>query len=139
MPKVLLDTDILSGILKCRDVPLARWALVYQETYGRFTTSTITVVEIAKGFQRIERYDALTQFLASMPLLEVLPLDVEAAVVAGRIYGDLERAGQPIGRADPMIAGIAIRHGLPLVTGNRNHFQRVQQLGYALKLEDWRS
>ena len=35
-----------------------------------------------------------------------------------------DRAGQPIGRCDPMIAAIAIIHGLELVTGNTSHYQR---------------
>jgi predicted nucleic acid-binding protein len=58
--------------------------------------------------------------------------------LAGRIYADLERTGQPIGRADPIIAGIAMQHGLLLVTGNQNHYQRIQVLGYDLKLANWR-
>jgi predicted nucleic acid-binding protein len=38
-----------------------------------------------------------------------------------------------------LIAGIALRHGLTLVSGNVAHFQRIQALGYSLKLENWRS
>ena len=57
---------------------------------------------------------------------------------AGRIAGDLERVGRPIGLADPMIAAIALTHGLELVTGNTGHFQRIQQLGYPLVLANWR-
>jgi len=48
-------------------------------------------------------------------------LDVAAAELAGRITGDLDRIGQPIGRADPMIAAIAIDQGLELATGNTAH------------------
>ena len=51
--------------------------------------------------------------------------------MAGRIAGELERTGQLIGLADPMIAAIALTHGLEMVTGNTAHFQRVQQLGLA--------
>jgi len=40
--------------------------------------------------------------------------------------------------ADPMIAAIALHHGLELVTGNTVHFQRIQQLGYPLTLVNWR-
>ena len=48
-----------------------------------------------------------------------------AAELAGRITGDLDRTGQPIGRADPMIAAIAIVNGLELVAGNTAHYQRI--------------
>jgi predicted nucleic acid-binding protein len=51
---------------------------------------------------------------------------------------DLERTGQPIGRADPMIAALALRHDLTLVTGNIAHYQRIQALGYNLSLDNWR-
>jgi tRNA(fMet)-specific endonuclease VapC len=36
-----------------------------------------------------------------------------------------------------MIAAIAIRHSLDLVTGNTAHYQRIQQLGYPLTLVNW--
>ena len=62
----------------------------------------------------------------------------DTAELAGRIAGELERIGQPIGTADPMIAAIALHHGLELVTGNTAHFQRIQQIGYPLTLANWR-
>jgi tRNA(fMet)-specific endonuclease VapC len=65
-------------------------------------------------------------------------LDHSAAELAGRIAGDLDRTGQTIGKADPMIAAIALNNGLELVTGNRSHYQRIQQLGYPLTLVNWR-
>jgi tRNA(fMet)-specific endonuclease VapC len=68
----------------------------------------------------------------------VIPFDRAAAELAGRIAGELERIGQPIGTADPMIAAIALHHGLELVTGNTAHFQRIQQIGYPLTLINWR-
>jgi predicted nucleic acid-binding protein len=60
----------------------------------------------------------------------VVPFDQAAAELAGRIAGELERIGQPIGTADPMIAATARHHGLELVTANTSHFQRIQQLGH---------
>jgi tRNA(fMet)-specific endonuclease VapC len=38
----------------------------------------------------------------------VLSFEPSAAELAGRIAGDLERTGRPIGTADTMIAAIAI-------------------------------
>ena len=46
--------------------------------------------------------------------------------------------GSGVGRADPMLAATALRHGLELVTGNAAHFQRIQQIGYPLVLVNWR-
>jgi predicted nucleic acid-binding protein len=69
---------------------------------------------------------------------EVIPLDMVAADLAGRIYGDLQRDGKDIGVPDTMIAAIAIHHGLPLITGNTSDYARVQEIGYPLVLANWR-
>lgn len=72
-------------------------------------------------------------------MIELLGFDERCALLAGRIFADLERAGLPIGRADPMIAAIALEHELTLVTGNTAHYARVRLVGYPLMLENWRT
>jgi tRNA(fMet)-specific endonuclease VapC len=62
-----------------------------------------------------------------------------AAVLAGRMYGALERTGRPIGRIDPMIAAIAASENLDLVTGNQSHYQRLVELEFPLRLTNWRT
>ena len=94
-------------------------------------------MEIVRGFQRTRAREA-AQFPAAVARKKSLPFDQPAGELAGRIAGELERIGHPIGLADPMIAAIALTHGLELVTGNTAHFQRVQQLGYPLILVNWR-
>ncbi len=49
MDKVLLDTDILSEILKKRDQSVAGRAREYRAHYGRFTLSAATVMEVVRG------------------------------------------------------------------------------------------
>ena len=139
MDKALLDTDIFSEILKAVNQHVLAKATSYRNTFGYYTISVITVVEIVKGLHKLRREDLTQQFLARLPSAELLTLDLQSAELAGRIYGDLERLGQPIGRADPMIAAIALRHGLTLVTGNLSHYQRIQALGHSLKLDNWRA
>ena len=103
--KALLDTDIFSEIAKGKNETVRRRALAYIAAAGPLTISSVTVVEVVKGLRKVGREKEIERFVASLPLLEVVPLDTTAAERAGRIYGDLERLGQPIGRADPMIAG----------------------------------
>jgi tRNA(fMet)-specific endonuclease VapC len=136
--KVLLDTDILSEIIKGFDQTVARNAATYRRAYGHYTLSAITVMEIVQGFQKNQSFRRLQAFLASLATEEVIAFDEEHGDLAGRIAGELERQGRPIGTADSMIATIALKHGLELVTGNTAHFQRVQQLGYPLTLTNWR-
>ncbi len=138
MDKSLLDTDIFSEILKGINPNVVAKATAYRSVFGKYTISVITVMEIVKGFHKLQREDRIQQFLAGLTTVELLSLDAQSAELAGRIYADLERSGQPIGRADPMVAAIALRHGLVLVTGNLAHYQRIQNLGYALRLENWK-
>jgi len=37
-----------------------------------------------------------------------------------------------------MIAGIALARGLVLVTGNRDHYERIIRAGHPIEIEDWR-
>ena len=138
MNKALLDTDILSEIGKAKDATVAANAKTYRRSFGHYTFSTVTVMEIVSGFQKTQAVVRLNAFLATLPHMEILPFDQLAAELPGRIGGDLERIGQAIGVADTMIAAIAIENGLELVTGNTSDFQRVQNLGYPLVLANWR-
>lgn len=136
--KALLDTDTLSEIGKGKNPSITANAKTYRRAYGYYSFSTITVLEIVRGYQKSQQLQHLNAFLASIGGEEVFPFDVAAAELAGRITGDLDRIGQPIGRADPMIAAVAIEQGLELVTGNIAHYQRIQQLGYPLRVVSWR-
>jgi len=138
MRKALLDTDIFSEILKGKDPQVAVRASLYRAAFRQYTISTITVVEIVKGLHKTNHTERLQQFLDGLTSVEVLTLDVVAAEIAGKIYADLERTGQPIGRADPLIAAIALRQQRVLVTGNMKHYQRLITLGYPLELDNWR-
>lgn len=138
MNKALLDTDTYSEILKAVDPTVTRNATVYRQAQGILTLSTVTMMEVIRGFQKNQSQRKLRDFLAAVALEEVLSFDHPAAELAGRIAGDLERVGRPIGVADPMIAAIALRHGLELITGNSAHFQHIRQLGYPLTLANWR-
>jgi tRNA(fMet)-specific endonuclease VapC len=139
MDPSLLDTDIFSEILKARNPIVSRNATAYRQQFARYTIAAPTVTELVKGFQKLGREDRIQALITGLATEEVLPLDRDAAAIAGRIYGDLERTGQPIGRLDPLIAAIAIQHNLMFVTGNTKHFERVVALGFPLTLGNWRT
>lgn len=139
MNKALLDTDTLSELGKAINPNVARNGAAYLAAFGRYSVSVVTVMEVVRGLSKKQATKQLQAFLAGIPSLEVLVFDRTAAELAGRIEGELERVGRPIGRADPMIAAIALANGLELVTGNTAHYQRIQQLGQPLVLHDWRT
>lgn len=139
MSKVLLDTDILSEIIKGKSAIVTARAGAYLAQQGCFTTSAVSVAEIVYGLRRVGRDDRMAQFEASLDTAEVLSLDDAAARLAGRINADLERAGRIIGMPDVFIAAIALRNGLPIVTGNVAHFEQVRSAGYDLQIDNWRT
>jgi predicted nucleic acid-binding protein len=138
MNKALLDTDMFSEVLRGVDATVVGNARNYCQTHGRLTLSVITVMEMIKGLQKVQRPQKIATLLTTVNRDEVLEFGQSAAETAGRIWGDLERTGQPIGLADPMIAAIAVVHGLELVTGNTSHYLRIQRFGYPLTLVNWR-
>ena len=136
--KALLDTDTLSEILRARNSTVVAQAAAYKVAHGQLTISVITIMEIVKGMHKIGRTAALNRFLEGIQSSEILSFDQPSAEIAGRIYADLESTGQPIGRADVMIAAIALQHDLTLVTGNTRHYQYIQKVGYSLVIANWR-
>ncbi len=139
LTKALLDTDILSEILKGMNRKVIARSNAYIETFGQYTISVITVMEIVRGWHRLGREDRVQRFLSALPNTEVLSVDSATAELAGRIYADLQSTGQLIGVADSIIAATALHHDLVLVTGNQNHYQRIQTQGYDLTLDNWRT
>jgi len=138
MERTVLDTDIFSEVLKKKHPQVISIAHQYYKLFGKYTISTITILEMVKGFHKVNREEEIQRLLTKLGGAEILTLTTESATLGGRIYADLERKGEPIGRADPMIAAIAIQQGLILATGNIRHYQSIQHVGYTLKLTNWK-
>jgi tRNA(fMet)-specific endonuclease VapC len=138
MNRTLLDTDIYSEILRAVNTIAIGHARSYRQAHGVLTISVINVMEMVKGFQQVQRPQKIADLLTNVAAEHVLDFGQPEAELAGRIWGDLERTGQRIGQADPMVAAIALSHRLELATGNISHYQRIQQLGYPLGLVNWR-
>jgi tRNA(fMet)-specific endonuclease VapC len=64
---------------------------------------------------------------------QVLFIDEPAAEGFDRFKALLRLAGRPIGDIALFIAGVAMSHGLTVVTNNTQHFARIQDL----PLENW--
>jgi tRNA(fMet)-specific endonuclease VapC len=139
MDRALLDTDTFSEIIKSKNQNVLRNAVAYRQQFGRYTLSSVTITEVIKGLQKRGREERIRNLVLGLANEVILPFDLDAAIIAGRIYGELEKSGQTIGRIDPLIAGTAIAHKLVLVSGNLKHFERVVALGFPLMLSDWRN
>jgi predicted nucleic acid-binding protein len=106
---VLVDTDVLVDHL--------RGAHRLRAGGRRLGVSVVSRCELFAGRDADER---LRRFLA--PLVD-LSIDPVVAELAGRI-----RRESAIATPDALIAATAITHGIPLMSRNRRHFDRVAEL-----------
>ena len=109
MPQVLMDTDVLSNLMRGHPVVVAR-AEAYLSAHGRLTLSILTRYEILRG---LKAKGATTQRAAFDRLCNaslVLPLTDGIIVKAAEIYADLYRRGAIIGDVDILIAATALMH-----------------------------
>ena len=120
---IAADTDVLIDFLSGVEPGTAQ--IADYVAADQLQTTAVTCFELLSGAREGKRGDAIRRLLAALP---VLPLDRAAAEHAAAIRRDLERAGQTIGMADSLIAGIVVTHGVRLFTRNRKHFERVPHL-----------
>lgn len=86
--------------------------------------SVVALGEYAEGFTA-EGHPA---FQAVANTHTLLPVDEATSLLYGRIARQLRESGQLIGSNDLWIACTSLRHGLPVVTADVNHFQRIDGL-----------
>jgi len=120
---IVADTDVLIDYLRGTGPNVEQIALELQ--HGLSTTA-VTAFELwagSVGSPKRERAVA-----ALLGALAVLPLDAPAARCAATVRRELEQAGNSIGMADSLIAGICVCNHATLITRNRSHFERVSNL-----------
>lgn len=135
MDAVLLDTDILSEVLKQRNSNVAAKALPYLQQHGRFAISRITRYEVRRGHLAKNALLALSrfeQFCSHNLLISVGDTIVDRAA---ELWAIAQRGGYSCGDADLLIAATALEFQLVLVTGNTGHFTWIPRL----RVDNWRN
>lgn len=119
-----METSVVIGFLRGHEPEVTAFTRLLTE--GRAVLTAISVFELAVGFSG---YGQLARQLQGLgEAVRVLPLDEEAARLAGYEEFRLRRQGVRIGTADILIAGICLRFAKPIVTLNAEHFRRVPGL-----------
>jgi len=135
---ILLDTDILTLYflenprVKARaeaaeEVPVTSSVSRIEVLQGRFAS----VLKAADGHQLVVAQQRLADAERSLAGVAIIPVEAAAAAEFDRLRQN--RKHKNIGRADLLIACIALAHRATLVTGNLRHFQQVP----GLQLENW--
>lgn len=132
-PAVLLDTDILSELLKQHPLVLQR-VRTYLAEHGRLAFSIITRYELLRGLKAKQARTQEAAFTLLCQASLILPLTDQVVDRAATLYGELHRQGALLPDADLLIAATALESQRTLVTNNLAHFQRVPNL----VIETWK-
>jgi tRNA(fMet)-specific endonuclease VapC len=127
MNKALLDTDILSAIIRQNPSALSA-SQDYLAVHQKLSVSIVTRYEVLRGLHAKQAKIQIDNFNVLCGVIEIFPITDDVVVKAAEIYGELHRAGQLIGDADTLIAATCLVNGYDCVTNNTNHMQRVNGL-----------
>jgi toxin FitB len=128
----LLDTNVISAIAptrKERPKALLDWL---DEASNSLYLSVVTAAEIGDGIAKATREGAtrkaadLNAWWSAVEHLyanRILPFDLPAANIAGRLMDVARAAGHAPGFADVAIAATAHAHGLIILTRNKKHLE----------------
>ena len=129
----LLDTSVVSVLAPGREsfvpTPLSEWL---QAHHKQLYLPCIAIAEMAQGIGKLrraggaERADRLDRWLDGLLSIfadRILPLDAQAARLAGDISDAAIAQGRHPGFADVAIAALAQNAGLLLLTCNLKHFE----------------
>lgn len=124
--KYLLDTDWVIDYLHSVQKVVQKVDELAPTGLG---VSILAVAELFEGVyystDPVGNERALKTFLTGV---SVLGIDEETCQVFARERGRLRRLRRQIGDFDLLIASTCLRHDLILLTHNRKHFERVQDL-----------
>ncbi len=108
MDAALLDTDILSEVLKRKDQRVLANAGQYIAQHQRLAFSAITAYEIVRGLRAKRATRQLTGFLKTVGTSDVFPADMPVLMRASELWADATNGGHPHDDADLIIAATAL-------------------------------
>jgi tRNA(fMet)-specific endonuclease VapC len=135
---ILLDTDTLTlyflnhprvteRAMAAEEVPVTSVVSQIEMLQGRFDS----VLKAADAEKLLVAQQRLTNAERNLAGMAIIPFDDAGVAEFDRLRG--EKRLKKIGRADLLIASIALAHRATLVTRNLRHFQQVP----GLQLENW--
>jgi tRNA(fMet)-specific endonuclease VapC len=138
MRRVIIESDLLSDLVKLKNPSVEASANAYQLEHTVITSISLSELEILSGLKHINAPVELKR--AEMLLAEndeILPT-VQDYRFGSDFVSALWKAGTPIGLVDPMIAACVIRRGLGVASANTRHYEFIRKLGFDFYLENWR-
>jgi len=122
--KYLLDTCLISELVK-KEPNAAVLCWLEEQDEQRLFISVLVLGELNKGVAKLasgDRKQALLSWvehdLAERFEGRIVGLDLETAILWGRMQGEAEKAGEKLPVMDSLIAATALRNGFTVVTSN---------------------
>lgn len=133
MTRYSLDTNHLSAYLD-RDESIQKRVDAALKAGDRVGICFPVLCEFRAGIRLSRRYKQnLARLRAALAVLRIWPMDEETAAEFAELFCELRAAGRMLSQFDLLIAASARRHGLTLLTADRD-FDSVREL----KIENWR-
>lgn len=126
--KVLLDTCVLSEIQQPAGSQSVK-SVVAAVPDEQLFVSVLTLGEINKGIDLLpvskkrEDLERWINGLQSEFSARTVPVDLETAVLWGRLTARMQKNGTILPAIDGLLAATAIRHSMQLMTRNSRHFK----------------
>jgi predicted nucleic acid-binding protein len=129
---LLLDTNHLGAALD-EASPIRARVLSCRDGGQRIGTCSPVLCELAAGIEQTARRDHNWNELALLlRQVKVWPIDLDAVRAYGDIYGELRAKGRVLSQVDIMVAALARRSGLIVLTTDRD-FEAVS----GIDVENW--
>jgi tRNA(fMet)-specific endonuclease VapC len=134
MPRYLLDTNILSDLIKSPQGVVAQTIRsLPAEDQDTLATSIVVAAELRYGAAKKGSRKLTDRVEQLLEAIDVLPLEADADRFYATTRMELERAGKIIGGNDLLIGAHALSLGAVLVTDNVREFGRIK----GLILKNW--
>ncbi len=116
---VVVDTDLVIDFLRGRGPGASLVRILLEQQRLRLTA--VSAFELRMGTDFLTRRDDILRLIRR----RTYPVDAASALRAAEVASELRGSGQQIGFADCLVAGVCLRHELPLATRDRRHFERI--------------
>jgi tRNA(fMet)-specific endonuclease VapC len=121
---MVIDTNIFIEHLRAKQKSTTKLVQLLNDG-NRLFISSVTVYELYSGAITPEKANRVHYLIEDIP---VLTFNYDIALKAAQIFRQLKAKNQLIEFRDIFIAATCINEGLPIVTLNRKHFERIEAL-----------
>jgi len=117
---ILVDPDVIIDFFAGAQPSAAVFTRLLEDNEALL--SSLSVFEIRAGITGKKRLRQIEELLAIVPVLD---FDRRQARTAAEIYTTLKHRGTLVGNQDIFLAAAAIEAGVPILTRNVGHFERI--------------